>query len=134
MNANNITVVTLAVLWLAAIAVVVYDRIKYNKYYSSQGKLIVLRFNDSTARKALEEQGFNLCQCAYFNTNRYLFTTEGDRICGFTEECTHLIEDAIKHHQEVIECDNVGMFISEVKKLQQEYEINEEVSNENICI
>lgn len=51
MNANNITVITLAVLWLAAIAVVVYDRIKYNKYYSSQGKLIVLRFNDSTARK-----------------------------------------------------------------------------------
>lgn len=69
MNANNITVITLAVLWLAAIAVVVYDRIKYNKYYSSQGKLIVLRFNDSAARKALEEQGFNLCQCAYFNTN-----------------------------------------------------------------
>ena len=28
MNANNITVITLAVLWLAAIAVVVYDRIK----------------------------------------------------------------------------------------------------------
>lgn len=126
MNANNITVITLAVLWLAAIAVVVYDRIKYNKYYSSQGKLIVLRFNDSAARKALEEQGFNLCQCAYFNTNRYLFTTEGDRICGFTEECTHLIEDALKHHQEVIVCDNVGMFISEVKKLQQEYGINEE--------
>ena len=126
MNANNITVVTLAVLWLAAIAVVVYDRIKYNKYYSSQGKLIVLRFNNSAARKALEEQGFNLCQCAYFNTNRYLFTTEGDRICGFTEECTHLIEDALKHHQEVIECDNVGMFINEVNKLKQEYGINEE--------
>lgn len=121
MNANNITVIT-----LAAIAVVVYDRIKYNKYYSSQGKLIVLRFNNSTARKALEEQGFNLCQCAYFNTNRYLFTTEGDRICGFTEECTHLIEDARKHHMKVIECDNVGMFICEVKKLQQEYETKEE--------
>lgn len=126
MNANNITVITLAVLWLAAIAVVVYDLIKYNKYYSSQVKLIVLRFNDSAARKVLEEQGFNLCQCAYFNTNRYLFTTEGDLICGFTEECTHLIEDALKHHQEVIECDNVGMFISEVKKLKLEYEINEE--------
>lgn len=60
-------------------------------------------------------------------THKYLYTIEGDHICGFTEECTHLIEDAIKNHQEVIDCDiDVSKFVNEVKKLQQEYETKEE--------
>ena len=35
------TMIVLAFLWIAAIAIIVYDRIKYRKYYASQGKMIV---------------------------------------------------------------------------------------------
>ena len=116
------TIIVLTILWIAAIAVIVYDRIKYRKYYASQGKMIVLRMNNEYARGILANKGINLCQCAYYNTNRYLYTIEGDHICGFTESCTHLIEDAVKHHQEVIDCDiNVNLFVSEIKKLQEDY-------------
>lgn len=116
-------IIVLAILLLVAIA----DRIKYRKYYSSKGKMVVLRINNPDVRDRLNSEGLSLCQCAYYNTHKYLYTIEGDRICGFTEECTHLIEDAIKNHQEVIDCDiDVSMFVSEVKKLQQEYETKEE--------
>lgn len=111
-------IIVLAILLLVAIA----DRIKYRKYYSSKGKMVVLRINNPDVRNRLNSEGLSLCQCAYYNTHKYLYTIEGDRICGFTEECTHLIEDAIKNHQEVIDCDiDTGKFVSEVKKLQQEY-------------
>lgn len=117
------TIIVLAFLWIAAIAIIVYDRIKYRKYYASQGKMIVLRMNNAAVREALSQNGIKLCQCAYYNTNRYLYTIDGDHICGFTESCTHLIEDAVKHHQEVIDCDiNVNLFVSEIKKLQEDYE------------
>lgn len=120
-------IIVLAILWLVAIAVIVADRIKYRKYYSSKGKMVVLRINNPDVRDRLNSEGLSLCQCAYYNTHKYLYTIEGDRICGFTEECTHLIEDAIKSHQQVIDCDiDVSMFVSEVKKLQQEYETKEE--------
>lgn len=116
-------IIVLAILLLVAIA----DRIKYRKYYSSKGKMVVLRINNPDVRDRLNSEGLSLCQCAYYNTHKYLYTIEGDRICGFTEECTHLIEDAIKSHQEVIDCDiDVRKFVSEVKKLQQEYETKEE--------
>lgn len=116
-------IIVLAILLLVAIA----DRIKYRKYYSSKGKMVVLRINNPDVRDRLNSEGLSLCQCAYYNTHKYLYTIEGDRICGFTEECTHLIDDAIKNHQEVIDCDiDVSMFVSEVKKLQQEYETKEE--------
>lgn len=116
-------IIVLAILLLVAIA----DRIKYRKYYSSKGKMVVLRINNPDVRDRLNKEGLSLCQCAYYNTHKYLYTIEGDRICGFTEECTHLIEDAIKNHQEVIDCDiDVSKFVSEVKKLQQEYETKEE--------
>lgn len=116
-------IIVLAILLLVAIA----DRIKYRKYYSSKGKMVVLRINNPDVRDRLNSEGLSLCQCAYYNTHKYLYTIEGDRICGFTEECTHLIEDAIKNHQDVIDCDiDVGKFVSEVKKLQQEYETKEE--------
>lgn len=116
-------IIVLAILLLVAIA----DRIKYRKYYSSKGKMVVLRINNPDVRDRLNSEGLSLCQCAYYNTHKYLYTIEGDRICGFTEECTHLIEDAIKNHQDVIDCDiDVSMFVSEVKKLQQEYETKEE--------
>lgn len=111
-------IIVLAILLLVAIA----DRIKYRKYYSSKGKMVVLRINNPDVRDRLNSEGLSLCQCAYYNTHKYLYTIEGDRICGFTEECTHLIEDAIKNHQEVIDCDiDTSKFVSEVKKLQQEY-------------
>lgn len=117
----------LAILLLVAIAIIVADRIKYRKYYSSKGKMVVLRINNSEVRGRLNSEGLTLCQCAYYNTHKYLYTIEGDHICGFTEECTHLIEDAIKNHQEVIDCDiDVSKFVSEVKKLQQEYGTKEE--------
>lgn len=124
MNTIQIDVIiVLAILLLVAIA----DRIKYRKYYSSKGKMVVLRINNPDVRDRLNSEGLSLCQCAYYNTHKYLYTIEGDRICGFTEECTHLIEDAIKNHQEVIDCDiDVSKFVSEVKKLQQEYETKEE--------
>lgn len=123
MNTIQIDVIiVLAILLLVAIA----DRIKYCKYYSSKGKMVVLRINNPDVRDRLNTEGLSLCQCAYYNTHKYLYTIEGDRICGFTEECTHLIEDAIKNHQEVIDCDiDVSKFVNEVKKLQQEYETKE---------
>ena len=115
-------IILLAILWLVAIAIIVADRIKYRKYYSSKGKMVFLRINNPDVRDRLNSEGLFLCQCAYYNTHKYLYTIEGDRICGFTEECTHLIEDSIKNHQEVIDCDiDVSKFVSEVKKLQQEY-------------
>ena len=116
-------IILLAILCLVAIAIIVADRIKYRKYYSSKGKMVVLRINNPDVRDRLNSEGLSLCQCAYYNTHKYLYTIEGDRICGFTEECTHQIEDAIKIHQEVIDCDiDVSKFVSEVKKLQLEYE------------
>lgn len=115
-------IIVLSILWLVAIAIVVEDRIKYRKYYSSKGKMVVLRINNPDVRDRLNSEGLSLCQCAYYNTHKYLYTIEGDRICGFTEECTHLIEDAIKNHQEIIDCGiAVSKFVNEVKKLQQEY-------------
>lgn len=124
MNTIQIDVIiVLAILLLVAIA----HRIKYRKYYSSKGKMVVLRINNPDVRDRLNSEGLSLCQCAYYNTHKYLYTIEGDHICGFTEECTHLIEDAIKNHQEVIDCDiDVSKFVNEVKKLQQEYETKEE--------
>ena len=119
-------IIVISILWLVAIAIIVADRIKYRKYYSSKCKMVVLRINNPDVRERLNSEGLSLCQCAYYNTHKYLYTIEGDRICGFTEECTHLIEDAIKNHQEVIDCDiDVSKFVSEVKKLQQEYETKE---------
>ena len=119
-------IILLAILWLVAIAIIVADRIKYSKYYSSKCKMVVLRIINPDVRDRLNSDGLSLCQCAYYNTHKYLYTIEGDRICGFTEECTHLIEDAIKNHQEVIDCDiDVSKFVNEVKKLQQEYETKE---------
>ena len=124
MNTIQIDVIiVLAILLLVAIA----DRIKYRKYYSSKGKMVVLRIHNPDVRDRLNSEGLSLCQCAYYNTHKYLYTIEGDHICGFTEECTHLIEDAIKNHQEVIDCDiDVSKFVNEVKKLQKEYETKEE--------
>lgn len=116
-------IIVLAILLLVAIA----DRIKRRKYYSSKGKMVVLRINNPDVRDRLNSEGLSLCQCAYYNTHKYLYTIEGDHICGFTEECTHLIEDAIKNHQEVIDCDiDVSKFVNEVKKLQKEYGTKEE--------
>ncbi len=127
MNTFKIDVIIALSICVVAIAIIVADRIKYRKYYSSKGKMVVLRINNSEVRDRLNSEGLFLCQCAYYNTHKYLYTIEGDHICGFTEECTHLIEDAIKNHQEVIDCDiDVSKFVSEVKKLQQEYETKEE--------
>ena len=120
-------IIVLSIMWLVAIAIIVADRIKYRKYYSSKVKMVVLRINNPDIRDRLNSEGLSLCQCAYYNTHKYLYTIEGDRICGFTEECTHLIEDAIKNHQEVIDCDiDAIKFVNEVKKLQQDYETKEE--------
>lgn len=119
-------VIVRSILWLVT-TIIVADRIKRRKDYSSKGKMVVLRINNPDVRDRLNSEGLSLCQCAYYNTHKYLYTIEGDRICGFTEECTHLIEDAIKNHQEVIDCDiDVSKFVNEVKKLQLEYETKEE--------
>lgn len=120
------TIIVLSILWIAAIAVIVYDRIKYRKYYASQGKMIVLRMNNEYARGILANKGINLCQCSYYNTNNYLYTIDGERVCGFTEGCTHLIEDATKHHQEVVDCGiNINRFVYEIQKMQKEFGVKE---------
>lgn len=120
------TMIVLAFLWIAAIAIIVYDRIKYRKYYASQGKMIVLRMNNNYVRGILANKGINLCQCSYYNTNNYLYTIDGERVCGFTEGCPHLIEDATKHHQEVIDCGiNINRFVYEIQKLQKEFRVKE---------
>ena len=46
---TDIAIVT-AILWLLAIAVIAYDRIKYRKYYASKSKLVVLRINNAAVR------------------------------------------------------------------------------------
>lgn len=51
------TFIVLAILWIAAIAVIVYDRIKYRKHYASQGYMIVLRMNNEYARGNTSQQG-----------------------------------------------------------------------------
>lgn len=122
---TDIAIVT-AILWLMAIAVVAYDRIKYRKYYASKSKLVVLRINNAAVREFLSQNGIKLCQCAYYNTNNYLYTIDGERVCGFTEGCTHLIADAVKHHQQVIDCGiNINRFGYEIEKLQKEFGVKE---------
>lgn len=126
MNKQEIEIMVAAMMFILGIIVIIYDRIKYRKYYVNQGKLIVLRLNNAYVRQILEGNGFNLCMCAYYNTNRYLFTVEGDRICGFTEECTHLIADATKNHQEVVDCGiSINRFVYEVHKVQKQYNTDE---------
>lgn len=120
------TMIVLAFLWIAAIAIIVYDRIKYRKYYASQSKMIVLRMNNNYVRGILSNKGINLCQCAYYNTNNYLYTIDGERVCGFTEGCTHLIEDTAKQHQKVIDCGiNINRFVYEIQNLQKEFGVKE---------
>lgn len=83
MNTIQIDVIiVLAILLLVAIAIIVADRIKYRKYYSSKGKMVVLRINNPDVRDRLNSEGLSLCQCAYYNTHKYLYTIEGDHICG----------------------------------------------------
>lgn len=108
----------LVLLWLAIMVVIIYDHIKFQKRLKN--KMVVLRINNPYVRSILEANGFNLCQCAYYNTNRYLYvTTDAERICGFTEECVHLIEDAKKHHQMVIDCGiDIKLFVAAVKDLK----------------
>lgn len=64
---TDIAIVT-AILWLMAIAVVAYDRIKYHKYYASKSKLVVLRINNAAVREVLSQNGIKLCQCAYYKS------------------------------------------------------------------
>ena len=121
METAFIVSLVLAVAVIGGYVYAVYDSYKYRK--CKRSKLVVLRLNNNYVRKLLKDKGFNLCDCAYYNTNRYLFTTEGDRICGFTEDCVHLIEDAEKNQQEVVDCDiNINRFVYEIQKLQKEYE------------
>lgn len=120
MKTEYIVFLVLAAAMLGGYAYAAYDSYKSRK--CKQSKLVVLRLNNSYVRKLLTDKGFNLCDCAFYNTNRYLFTTEGDRICGFTEDCVHLIEDAEKNNQEVIDCDIIiNRFVYEIQKLQMEY-------------
>lgn len=66
MNTIQIDVIiVLAILLLVAIAIIVADHIKYYNYYSSKGKMVVLRINNSEVRGRLNSEGLSLCQCAY---------------------------------------------------------------------
>lgn len=77
MNTSQIYfIIALAIMLLADIAIIIADRIKYRKYYSSKGKMVVLRINNSEVRGLLNSEGLTLCQCAYYNTHKYLYTIE----------------------------------------------------------
>ena len=65
-------IIVLSILWLVAIAIIVADRIKYRKYYSSKGKMVVLRINNPDVRDRLNSEGLSLCQCAYYNTQVFI--------------------------------------------------------------
>lgn len=72
MNTIQIDVIiVLSILWLVAIAIIVADRI-----YSSKGKMVVLRINNPDVRDRLNSEGLSLCQCAYYNTHKYLYTSK----------------------------------------------------------
>lgn len=53
-------IILLSILWLVAIAIIVADRIKYRKYYSSKGKMVVLRINNPDVRDRLNSDGLSL--------------------------------------------------------------------------
>ena len=63
-------IIVLSILWLVAIAIIVAGRIKYSKYYSSKGKMVVIRINNPDVRDRLNSEGLSLCQCAYYNTHK----------------------------------------------------------------
>lgn len=109
---------------ISAIAIIVYDRIKYRKYYTKDNSfeetLVILRENNPYIRKILREEGFNLCPCAFNYRFGYLYAClDRSIICGFNESQMHLIEDAKKNGAKIIDCArNVNVFIEELKKLE----------------
>lgn len=62
-------IIVLAILLLVAIAIIVADRIKYRKYYSSNGKMVVLRINKDRSKRSPQLRWFNsLPVCLLYNT------------------------------------------------------------------
>lgn len=98
------------------VAVIIYDRIRHRKYYEQKGKFLFLRINNPDVRKQIREAGIKLCPCARDYSKIYLYTADGSIVCGFSENHQHLIADAAKNHQQMIDCGiNVDKFIQEVK-------------------
>ena len=100
----------------ASIGVIIYDRIRYRKYYEQKGKFIFLCINNPDVRKQIKEAGIPLCPCAREFRNSYLYTQDGTIVCGFNENHQHLTAKAVNNHIKVIDCGiNVDKFIQEVK-------------------
>lgn len=100
----------------ASIGVIIYDRIRYRKYYEQKGKFTFIRINNPDVRKQIKDAGIPLCPCAREFRNSYLYTQDGTIVCGFSENNQHLIADAVKNNMKVIDCGiNVYKFIREVK-------------------
>lgn len=120
----NIELIIAAAFFLAAFLTIAVDRYQSRKHrYTTY--LVVLRLNNEYVRNILQQSGIPLCWCAKLeDRNPYLFTTEGDKVCGFCEERNFLIASARINHQTVIDCGiNTKLFISEVKKLQKLYSV-----------
>ena len=123
MNRQEIELIVSAMMFLLGIAVIVYDRIKYHKYYEQKGTFVILRLNNVYVRKLIRGAGLNICPCTHDNALPYLYaTTEGDRICAFNEQHSHFIADASKRKQKIIDCGiNTKKFILEVQKIMESY-------------
>lgn len=102
---------------IVGIIILVYEDIKYNR--KNRQKFIFLRLNNEYVRNILEGNGLFLCNCAFYSTNKYLYTQKDSSIHGFTEDITHLIEKAEKTNMELIDCGiNIKKFIYEIQKLK----------------
>lgn len=106
---------------IACVAVIAYDRHKYRKYYDRDEKLIVLRLNNEYVKNIIRGAGLNLCFCTNHLSLPFLYyVTGGDRICAFREDRLHLIADAKKRKQKVVDCGiDVKKFIYEIQKLKK---------------
>lgn len=116
MNRQQLELIVAALMFLSGIAVIVYDRIKYHKYYAKKDTFIFLRINNPEVRKSLMSAGIHLCPCSKEFRNIYLYTSDGSIVCGFSENHQHLIANAVKEHMKIIDCGiDVNKFIQKVK-------------------
>jgi len=106
---------------IACIAAIAYDRYKYRGYYERGEKLVILRLNNEYVKNIIRGAGLNLCFCTDNLILPYLYyVTDGDRICAFREDRLHLIADAKKGKQEVVDCGiDVKKFIYEIQNLKK---------------
>lgn len=111
------------------IAVLVYDKVKYHRWYARMPKLIYLRVNTKEVRDKLESDGIKLCKCASFDGNVWLFVDSDGVIHGMglpyegmddlspKEICAFDIQDARDKGKLIVDCGtDLKKFIKEIKR------------------